>query len=284
MQRLHSGAPVLLDGATGTELMRRGLRLELPLWSAGPLLSEPASVLNLHREYVQAGAEVITANTFRTNPRTLRKAGLERRFHALTRLAVELAREAGAAFVAGSIAPLEDCYRPDLVPPPETARAEHAEMAAVLAEAGCDLILIETMNTISEAVAAVQAAKSVSRLPVLVSFVCNAEGRLLSGEDPGEAARAVDELGAAAVLTNCTPLAAIPGVLAKLRRGTMRPIGAYANIGTEDARLGWKLAPHEEPDAYARAAEEWVRLGARLIGGCCGTTPRHIEKLRQLCS
>lgn len=284
LQRLESGPPVLLDGATGTELIRRGSKLELPLWSAEPLLSDHPSVLNVHREYVLAGAEVITANTFRTNRRTLQKVGLERNFRTLTMLAVDLARQSGAPFVAGSIAPLEDCYRPDLVPPPETARIEHAEMAGVLAEAGCDLILIETMNTISEAVAAVQAAKSATKLPVLVSFVCTAEGRLLSGQDPTDAARAVEGLGVAGVLTNCTPLAAVPGVLEKLRHTTLLPIGAYGNIGVEDAEVGWKLAPHEAPDAYARAAEEWVRLGARVIGGCCGTTPLHIQKLKRLCS
>src|SRR5262245_30418452 len=107
---------MLLDGGTGTELLRRGYRTTLPLWSAGALLDRPDLVAAIHADYAKAGAEIVTANTFRTNVRALRKAGLEARAPELNRLAVKLARDSGAPFVAGSIAPLEDCYRPDLVP------------------------------------------------------------------------------------------------------------------------------------------------------------------------
>lgn len=278
LDRLAAGGPVILDGATGTELLRRGYRTELPLWSAGALQAAPDLVRAIHRDYAQAGAEIVTANTFRTNPRTLEKVGLRARAKELNRLAVELARESGAAFVAGSIAPLEDCYRPDLVPAPEVARREHGEMAGLLADAGCDLLLVETMNTIAEACAALEAAKATG-LPVLVGFVCGVDGRLLSGESAEAAARAADAFGPAAVLVNCTPLAAIPRALEALRRGTARPLGAYANIGCEDPVVGWTLTDDVEPEPYARAAREWVKLGARIVGGCCGTTPEHVRRL-----
>ncbi len=138
--RLHQGPPLLLDGATGTELERRGQPCPLPLWSSHALLACPDLVEAIHSEYARAGAEIITANSFRTQRRTLERgaseyARLGDRDAELTALAVNLARsgaESGrsARWVAGSAAPLEDCYRPDLVPHDETLRAEHALHAA----------------------------------------------------------------------------------------------------------------------------------------------------------
>ncbi len=278
LARLQSGPPLILDGATGTELLRRGFRTALPLWSAGALLDAPDLVAAIHADYVAAGAEIVTANTFRTNPRTLARAGRFGRGRELTRRAVELARASGAPFVAGSIAPVEDCYRSDLVPVDAQLRAEHAEMAAALAEAGADLLLVETMNTVREAAIATEAAHAVG-LPVLAGFVCGVDARLLDGADPAEAARAVEAAGACAVLVNCTPMAAIARVLERLRTGTGLPLGAYANVGVEDPAVGWTLTDDVEPGPYARAAREWVRLGARVLGGCCGTQPAHIRAL-----
>src|SRR4051812_41679923 len=127
---------IVLDGATGTELGARGVNTRTPLFSAAALLNgHGQEVLRaIHRDYVKAGAQVITANTFRTNPR---KVG--RRWRDWTTLAVKLAKESGADKVAGSIAPVEDCYLPKLRPPPEVGLAEHRELALALAEAGCDL-------------------------------------------------------------------------------------------------------------------------------------------------
>jgi homocysteine S-methyltransferase len=288
LERLSQAQPLLLDGATGTELQRRGVDTSLPLWSAAALLRAPEVVRGIHADYVAAGAELITANTFRTHERNLRASGLfpdPRRAAAdLTRQAVELAREAadGKAWVAGSLAPLQDCYSPQLVPDDAALAREHVQMAENLVSAGVDVILAETHNTIREAVAAVRAAAATG-LPVLVSFVCRADGRLLSGESLEDAARAVLEFEPAAVLVNCAPAAAMQQMLhALMRTCGDTPVGCYANIGEPDAMQGWLVTSAQDPAVYAQFVRDWLSAGARIVGGCCGTTPEHIRQVRDL--
>lgn len=283
--RLHGGPPLLLDGALGTELERLGLGREAPVWSAAALVDAPATVRDIHERYLAAGAEIITAATFRTSRRALAKGGMAERAPALTRLAVQLAREARdtaarrPAWVAGSIAPLEDCYRPDLSPHPEIALAEHREMAEWLADAGADLLLVETMGNISEAAAALKAAAATG-LPVWVSIICGAEGRALGGSSIAEAVAALEPAGAAALLINCTPATDVMAPLQELVARSSLPAGAYANMGMPLGHGGFQR--FLSPEAYADAAAGWLRAGAGIIGGCCGTTPAHIRKLAAL--
>jgi S-methylmethionine-dependent homocysteine/selenocysteine methylase len=294
LKRLALPRPILLDGATGTELNRRGVDTGLPLWSAGALLAAPQVVSEIHADYVRAGAEMLTSNTFRTHRRSLARAGADYAARAgeLTSLAVRLARaEARKApsecFVAGSQSPLEDCYSPQLVPPQAECEREHAEMAGHLAAAGVDLILVETMNTIREAVVATRAARATG-LPVLTSFVCRSDGRLFSGESVTEAVQAVAGLGVAGLLINCTPSVTIHQPFAELRAAAKKqpaplPIqGLYANIGHTNDIDGWTATQDVTPLEYARLASEWLKQGANLVGGCCGTTPAHIAALRQM--
>jgi homocysteine S-methyltransferase len=282
--RLHSATPVLLDGATGTELARSGIIVDVPEWSATALVKAPDLVRQVHADYVAAGAELITANTFRTHARNLSRAGLASWAAELTSLAVSLAREAAAdrAWVLGSQAPLEDCYSPRLVPPDAELQREHRKMSRHLADAGVDGILIETQNTIREAVAAARAAEETG-LPVLVSFVCGWDGRLLSGEDLSVAVAAVLPLKPAMLLVNCLPADAVPRVLpALIGAAGSRPVGVYANVGYADERGQWVNTDNVDPQVYARHAVDWLRRGARLIGGCCGTTPAHIAALADI--
>lgn len=286
--RLLNARPLLLDGASGTELHRRGVATQLPLWSAAAIESAPQQLLQIHADYVAAGAEVITANTFRTHARTLQAAGIAspRRVAAdWTNQAVQLARQAadGRAWVVGSQAPLEDCYSPQLVPDDEALRREHGWMAEQLAGADVDAILVETHNTVREAVAAARAAAGTG-LPTWVGLVCGVDGRMLSGETVSQAAEAImDVCVPAALLVNCCPA---PNVLAPLEElaaeaGSI-PIGAYANIGRPDATDGWVNTDAEDPNSYASYAGQWLDAGAQLIGGCCGTTPGHIQVLAEL--
>ena len=292
LKRLSDPRPILLDGATGTELKRRGVDTGLPLWSARALLDAPATLREIHRDYLLAGAEIITANTFRTHRRTLARAGQGESAADLTRLAVALARAAvdegglaRPAYVAGSLAPLEDCYSPELAPPQAECEREHAELARGLAEAGADLILVETMNTIREAEAAVRAARATG-LPVLASFVCRSDGRLFSGESVADAVAAVAPLGVAGLLINCTPSTTIHqpfGELAAALEAQPAPApirGLYANIGHTNDIDGWTSTVDVTPLEYARLASGWLRQGANLVGGCCGTTPAHIAAVR----
>jgi S-methylmethionine-dependent homocysteine/selenocysteine methylase len=282
--RLRGREPLLLDGATGTELERRGARTGLPLWSATALLEAPALVREIHRDYVAAGAEALTANTFRTQRRTLARGGLGERAAELTALAVRLAREAGAGapepvFVFGSDPPLEDCYRPDLVPDAAALAREHAEHCANLAAAGSDAILCETLGSVREAEAAARAACATG-LPVLVSFVCWQGATLLSGEPLAVAIETVRALRPAALLVNCLPPSNLAPCLAVLAESRL-PYGAYPNLGAPDDETGFRRSEDVSPAQFAALAAGWVAAGARLVGGCCGTTPAHIQAIRQ---
>ena len=237
----NSSMTIILDGAMGTELTRRGVDTTLPLWSAIALDVAPEVVEQIHLDYLNAGAQVITTNTFRTNVRALAKAGIAHRARELTFNAVDLARSAiekvrkaeseivSASLpfslshslhfsVAGSIAPVEDCYEPDLVPSEDELLAEHAVLARNLADAGVDLILVETMNTIREAVAAAGAAHATGK-PLWVSFTLGANNRLLSGEMLQDAVNAVMPFAPQAMLVNCIPVAQITSALTTLKSG-----------------------------------------------------------------
>ena len=271
-ERLAAGPPLVLDGAMGTELERLGIPSELPLWSARGVIEAPETVLAIHRAYVGAGAQALTANTFRTQRRTLDHAGQGHRAGELTTRAVALAREAAAErgiFVLGSAPPLEDCFHPELVPADATLAREHEEHARHLVEAGADAVLVETINTIREAVAAVRAARECGA-PVLASFVSRHRARLLSGEPLDEAIDAVAPFGPLAVGVNCLPTGAVPPCLDVLQRADL-PFLVYANL----------IGPGEQrsPQEYARCASGWIEAGARIVGGCCGTRPEHIRAL-----
>jgi S-methylmethionine-dependent homocysteine/selenocysteine methylase len=284
LERLRAGPALLLDGATGTELERRGAKSALPLWSAHALLHDPALVGRIHADYVEAGAELLTANTFRTQRRTLARDGVGERAAALTARAVALARAAAAGadqpvHVLGSAPPLEDCFRPDLVPNDDSLACEHGEHAANLSAAGVDAILVETMNTIREALSALRAARATG-LPALVSFVCWDGPRLLSGELLREAVATVRAEQPAAVLANCLPPSNVAACLAVLAESGL-PFGAYANLGAPLDEHGRERSEECAPERFAAHAASWLAAGATLVGGCCGTTPAHIRNIAQ---
>lgn len=280
---LSSKSTIILDGAMGTELQRRDVDTGLPLWSANALMVHPEVVLQIHKDYIEAGADIITTNTFRTTRRTFRRANLPDRSLQFTKSAVALARQARDEFpdrtilLAGSIAPLEDCYRPDLVPSDADLSAEHSEIAGRLALEGVDFILLETMNTIREAYAACKAAKATG-LDVIVSFICNEAGDLLSGESLESAIAAVGELRPTAFSINCVSPRHVPAGLKRLQRSTTLPIMVYGNVGLpESDKHGWEFTHDVAETEYAQHALRWKESGVSIIGGCCGTTPAYIS-------
>lgn len=287
LQRLlaRPGA-VMLDGATGTELQRRGIDTRLPLWSARALTTDDGRrvLASIHREYAGAGAEILTTNTFRTTPRALERAGFLQQWTVINRRAVEAARDAcgEGGLVAGSLAPLEDCYEPEHVPPQEICLREHHRQADLLARLGVDLLLVETMNCRREARAAILAARSTG-LDILLALCPGAPDRLLSGEPLADALpRLLDDAGGriAGVLLNCAPPEVLERAAPILDRlcGPL-PWGLSAHLGRPDPRDGWLLPEEHAPQAYAAWALARLREGARLASGCCGTTPAHIERL-----
>ncbi|NUM81999.1 homocysteine S-methyltransferase family protein [bacterium] len=284
--RLEKKEIILLDGATGSELESRGVSVMLPLWSTIALLTnEGRKILNdIHFEYAKSGADIVTANTFRTNYRTLKKESMESQARNLTLEAVEIARRAidraGAGeqvSVAGSVAPAEDCYHPEKVPPDIELRDDHRRHIDHLYEANVDCFLIETMNTLREALIAVEYAIQ-TELPVMVSFITQKDGKLLSGESLEESVYAVSLLQPAAILLNCSDTGTIQENLTVVQKATDLPIGAYANILPLQ-----KSFPVLPPDAYAETVQQWLeQFKLTVIGGCCGTTPKHIARLNQM--
>lgn len=275
---------MILDGAVGTELEALDLPLPAPLWSAAALLDETgrAALSGVHRAHVEAGAEILVTCTFRTTRRSVKGTGLTATAAAevageLTAEAVNLARAAaaGSALVAGSMAPLEDCWRPDLMPPTVERQAEHAEHAANLAAAGCDLLLAETHHTIAELVDTVAGAAATG-LPVWAA-VSVADGRLRSGEDPVEALQAAVAAGASAILINCSSTAEILALAPRLAAMGV-PWGAMPNHGNDGGTGQWR--PGDTDHHVLAATGATLRAaGATLLGGCCGTTPDHVADL-----
>lgn len=269
----------LLDGPMGTELHRRGVPTPAPGWSAYALTESPAAVSQVHADYAAAGACVHTTNTFRTQPRHF-----PRDWRARVHQAVHLARGAVPADhrLAGSIAPLLDCYSPELSPP--EPGPEHGLLARALAEEGVDLLLVETFPHIGEGLSAVEQAVATG-LPVWASFTPGHTGSLLSPAQLAAGARQAAARGASALLVNCLPAARAQDWLQPLLDLDLGlPIGVYANAGHPTEGLGWQsdaqgTAERAAAERYADLAEAWVAAGARIVGGCCGTGPATIAAL-----
>jgi homocysteine S-methyltransferase len=268
-------AVVLLDGPMGTELVRRGVSLPALAWSAAALDMAPDVVATIHGEYVKAGATVHTANTFRTKRRAVGQ-----RWDELARRAVRIARaRAASGRVAGSIAPLEDCYMPHRSPG-RSSRAEHRELVRVLADEQVDLLLCETFAASQEAAIAVEEA-SLTGVETWVALTAGPDGSLLTPLAMREAARSCVSAGARAVLVNCTPASQTLRFVEAVS-GLGVPYGAYANAGDRAEGMGWGAETGTASAVYAEFARSWVQNGATIVGGCCGTGPLHVSELARI--
>jgi len=299
-ERLSRGKTVVLDGGVGSELVRRGVR-----WRQHGLRTNASAVQALHAEYVRAGAHVIRTNTFQLNRRIYENVfrdnahmhhigapDLDQRIPTLIPRAVELARvardETGRqdVAIAGVMSPLEHCFRPDLARCDDVVQAEHDEIARLLADAGVDMLLLESMNTIAEMRIALSAGRQTG-LPVWVSFIVDANGRVLNGDSLVEAYQSAREDGAEVVLVNCAPVEDITRALRNLTVDGV-PLGGLAPIGRFDPP-SWKFeffpqftgGQEWNPQTYADVAAEWRQMGATIVGGCCGTGPAHVKALAE---
>ena len=274
----------ILDGPIGTQLLARGVDLDGPGWSAVAVRDEPALISQIHAEYAEAGATVHTTATFRTTARALGEGWRE-----LAQQAVQLTRAAipSGQLVAGSVAPLEDCYRPDLSPGGGAdVQREHAALAAVLADAGCDLLLCETFSNEEEASAAVRACAETG-VETWVALTAGYRVDLMTPVKMAVAARRAVDAGAAAVLVSCTAVGASLGYVLALESARLGvPIGVYANCGMPGrGGPGRGTSAHSavDPTRYAAVAQRWVDAGATLIGACCGGGPEHVRALADAC-
>jgi len=277
-----------MDGAMGTEILHRGVSTTLPLWSAEALLTHPETVQHIHEDYIEAGAHIIITDTFRTTRRAFAKQGIADKAHEATILACRLVQQAIAhvqpdheVYIAGSMAPLEDCYSPELTPSNQELLQEHAMYAQDLKAGGVDFLLLETMITLRETLAAIQDARQLD-LPFAVSFCTDEQGTLLGGESLREVVKAVEKYDPLFLGINCVAPSTATKALRILKNVTHKPLSAYAQgAGAPDDAQGWQFTEENTLDNYVIYAKQWRDEGALVIGGCCGTSPAYIERLHR---
>ncbi len=285
LDRLQSGKVLVLDGATGTNLQRRGLPTGTPsdLW----VMDNPEQVLQLHRDFIAAGSDLILTNTFGSAQIHLAHAGLGERFEQTNRRAVELARQAAAGtdvLVAGSMGPLGEMLEPYGTLKEADAQGAYAGQAHLLAESGVDVIVIETQFDLNEAKVAVRGARSVTDLPLVCSFSYDRGTRSMMGVKPAQMVQEFSEMGLAAVGINCgKSLEDNLKALKELRAQTQIPIWFKPNAGlprsVDVSGAGHGLEYDVTPEMMGAQVPLWIEAGARLVGGCCGTSPEHLAAI-----
>jgi S-methylmethionine-dependent homocysteine/selenocysteine methylase len=292
-ERLRAGEALLLDGATGSELGRRGVNVskgstneKLGPWSATANIDAPNLVRQVHEDYLRLGVDIITSNSFWTSRPRLGIVGLADQWEEYTRAAGEIAVQARdavnpEAYVAGGIAP----------PGAGDLRSEFVDQARVLKDVGVDLMLAEYVGTIADCVTSVDACAT-SGLPVFLGIRhITEQGTMQYGESLADLAKALEGHPVDAILMMCSKPEAISIGLPILRQVFPGPIGGYANIGyTRNpafaGRRGeqWHTIDQETyaPDRYAEFARTWLAQSAQIVGGCCATGPAHIAAVAPL--
>jgi len=280
---LSSGKPIVADGAMGTMLHERGVGFEACFDEL--VLSRPELVREIHRAYLQAGAQIIETNTFGANRYKLAEHGLEDRLVEINSAAVRIAREAieetgSDALVAGSLGPLGVRLAPFGRVQPEQAYQAYTEQAAALAAAGVDLLIIETQNDLFEVREAVRAARAVSQLPVSATLTFTRDDRTLLGDTPGHAARVLAESGADIIGVNCSSgPAQLLRILKQMRAAAPQArFSVMPNAGWPE-RVSGRIMYPATADYFADYAIAFCQAGASIVGGCCGTTPEHIAHM-----
>ncbi|HUX44311.1 MAG TPA: bifunctional homocysteine S-methyltransferase/methylenetetrahydrofolate reductase [Terracidiphilus sp.] len=285
---IFASRPVLADGAMGTVLYARGIFINRCYDELN--LSDPNLILSVHEEYLQAGAEILESNTFGANRFRLARHGLGSKVAEINTAGVRIAREAAAhlkekqagdAWVAGAIGPLGVRLEPLGKTGLEEARAAFAEQIRALADAGADLLIVETMPALNEAHEALLAAQETAPdLPVLVMVTVDDESNCLDGSSPQQAAALLTEWGASAIGVNCsTGPSTVLTAIEAMRGATTLPLAAMPNAGMPRAVEGRNIYLCS-PEYMASFARKAIAAGAQLVGGCCGTTPNHIRAMR----
>ncbi len=271
--------PLILDGATGTELQKRGYmgNVSAEQW----VLDNPKSIIEIQKGYVEAGSNVVYSPSFGANRRKLEEHGIFNRTEEYNRRLAELSQKAvgGKAWVAGDISPTGMFLSPLGEASFEELVDIYTEQAAGLESAGVDLFVIETMMTLSDARAAVLAVRSVSDKPIFVTFTCDESGRSLSGTDVTAALTVLQGMGISAFGLNCS--AGPEQMLIQLRRlreYARIPLIAKPNAGMPQIING-KTVYNCSPDEFVAYADEILAAGVAVFGGCCGTTEKHIAAL-----
>ncbi|MCH7882247.1 MAG: homocysteine S-methyltransferase family protein [Proteobacteria bacterium] len=298
--RLGTNEIILLDGGVSTELLKRGVPLDANVWSGLTTKSHPDQVLEVHEDYIRAGSEVITANTYSTARHVLESINLGHEAKALNLRSVQIAKQArdnaadGEVWIAGSMSsmpPLQGDHQAVL---DEHARASYQELAEVLAEAGVDLIIAEMMRDIENATMVIEAAVSTG-LPVWIGYSTmmaedGIDVKSLRWKDTNHAdtthdfstlVKTLSPLGGAAAGIMHTRVGDIEPALAVLGKHWSGPKLAYAETG-KSIPPEWSFEEICSPEDYAGEIDGWVKNhGVQIVGGCCGTGPEHIRAIKE---
>jgi len=284
LERL-STETILADGAMGTMLHARGVGFDKCFDELN--LTNPSAVADIHRAYIKAGAQLILTNTFGANRFKLGKHGLEDHVLQLSQAGVDLAKRVVSAsfrdvLVAGSVGPLGVRIAPFGRVQPEQARTAFAEQIGALAEAGADLIVIETMSDLYEIKEAIKAAQHVCSLPIVASVTFTRDDRTVLGDDPAKVARILKEAGVDVIGVNCS---GGPAQLLRILKQMCQavPDGKFwvkPNAGWPE-QVGGRIMYPADADYFGDYALSFREMGACIVGGCCGTTPQHIAAMRK---
>ena len=286
LERL-SNETILADGAMGTMLHAHGVGFDKCFDELN--LTKPSAVAEIHRAYIEAGAQLIITNTFGANRFKLAKHGLEDHVAQINKASVDLAKRVVAAsfkevLVAGDVGPLGVRIAPFGRVQPEQARAAFAEQIQALAEAGADLIVIETFSDLYEIREAIRAAKESSHLPIVASVTFTRDDRTVLGDDPAKVARMLNEEGVDVIGVNCS------GGPAQLLRILKQMVQAVPDRSTKfwvkpnagwPEQVGGRIMYPADAEYFGEYALSFREAGACIVGGCCGTTPQHIAAMRK---
>ena len=284
LERL-STETILADGAMGTMLHAHGIGFDKCFDELN--LTKPSAVAEIHRAYIEAGAQLIITNTFGANRFKLAKHGLEDHVQQINTASVDLAKRVVAAsfkevLVAGDVGPLGVRIAPFGRVQPEQARAAFAEQIKALAEAGADLIVIETFSDLYEIREAINAAREACNLPVVASVTFTRDDRTVLGDDPAKVARTLHEVGVDVIGVNCS---GGPAQLSRILKQMCQavPTGKFwvkPNAGWPE-QVGGRIMYPADAEYFGEYALSFREMGACIVGGCCGTTPQHIAAMRK---
>lgn len=270
-----------MDGAMGTELMNRGLDLPLPLWSAEANLTDPETVLAVHKDYVSAGADIITTNTFRTTTWSYRKAdyspkrAVERAKSSLMK-AVELARSSHPKIVAGSLTSIEDCYEPETFPGRGIAEDTYGETTEWFLEEGVDVILFETMGHLDEITVALESVENLS-LDIWLSLIIKGKEHLLSGHDIANVYSLAKNKNVKCLLLNCNTVEKTDHILEAFIAAWGGEWGVYPNMGLSDPEPDGAMDQKVDEQSFRKTISAYLEKNPKVIGSCCGSTPKHTK-------
>jgi 5-methyltetrahydrofolate--homocysteine methyltransferase len=275
---------IVADGATGTNLIQRGLEQGATVenW----VIDNPEKIKKLHLDFIEAGAEIILTSTFGGSEIRLEQSGLGDEAEQVNHTAVTLAKEAVKntnVLVAGSMGPLGHMLKPFGTLEIREAESYYARQAAILCAAGVDIIVIETQFDLNEAKAAISGVKFSCQQAIICSFSFDRGVKTMMGVSPSSFAREVDSLGLSAIGINCgKSIDDNINALKELSDNTKLPIWFKPNAGLPHLDESGEPAYDITPDQMAENATAWIEAGARIIGGCCGTTPEHLKAIANI--